>query len=302
MHFSAITVLSLTAIAAALPTTKRQAGAAVLATTTYDDISISGGTAGQAEAEALALFSGLDLENPENIAAEDQDFLNEVNQVANDAETEAFNPAIEAATGAEAEALEAGKTKNKVLKLMATVLKLEAQQAQGEDVAAKLAEEQTKLDNNIATDVENAGNPSTALAFDATIQGAGAGAAGANGAGANAADAEAEAGANAGAKGKGKGAKNNAGNAAEEDVNAANAEEDADDADTEAEVEAGANAGAKGKGKGAKNNAGNAAEEDANAANAEEDADDADAEVEAEAGANAGAKGKGKGAKAAKNN
>jgi hypothetical protein len=37
---------------------------------------------------------------------------------------------------------------------MATVIKLEAQQAQGEDVAAKLAEETKKLDNNIATDVK----------------------------------------------------------------------------------------------------------------------------------------------------
>ena len=52
---------------------------------------------------------------------------------------------------------------------MATVIKLEAQQAQGEDVAAKLAEETTKLDNNIATDVKNAGQASTAVPFDAAI-------------------------------------------------------------------------------------------------------------------------------------
>lgn len=62
-----------------------------------------------------------------------------------------------------------GKIKNKVLKLMATVIKLEAQQAQGQDVAAKLAEETTKLNNNIATDEANAGQPSTAVPFDATI-------------------------------------------------------------------------------------------------------------------------------------
>jgi hypothetical protein len=83
----------------------------------------------------------------------------------------AFNPAIEAATGAAADALAAGKTKNKVLKLMATKIQLEAKQAQGEDVAAKLAEELKKLNNNIATDVKNAGKASTALKFDAAVSG-----------------------------------------------------------------------------------------------------------------------------------
>jgi cell division protein FtsB len=52
---------------------------------------------------------------------------------------------------------------------MATVIKLEAQEAQGEDVAAKLQEETKKLDNNIATDKKNAGQASTAVPFDATI-------------------------------------------------------------------------------------------------------------------------------------
>ncbi|KAJ4352536.1 uncharacterized protein N0V89_007885 [Didymosphaeria variabile] len=172
MHFSAITVLSLSALSVALPT-KRQDGASVLGNAAYNDISISGGVAGNAEAEALAVFANLDTANPENISADDQDTLNQVNQVANDAETEAFNPAIEAATGDEAQALENGKIKNKVLKLEATILKLQAQQAQGEDVADKLAEEQTKLDNNIAQDVAAAGQASTALEFDAQITGAG---------------------------------------------------------------------------------------------------------------------------------
>ncbi|KAF1972082.1 hypothetical protein BU23DRAFT_590221 [Bimuria novae-zelandiae CBS 107.79] len=167
MHFSAITVLSLTALSVAAPITKRQS---ILGSTTYDAISISGGTAGNAQKEALAVFSSLDTANPENISAEDQDILNEVNQVANDAEKEAFNPAIAAATGEEADALQRGKIKNKVLKLQATVLKLQAQQAQGDaSVAAKLEEEQTKLQNNIDQDVAEAGAASTALPFDATI-------------------------------------------------------------------------------------------------------------------------------------
>lgn len=47
------------------------------------------------------------------------------------------------------------------------MLKLQAQQAQGEDVAAKMADEQKKLDNNIAADKARAGSASTALQFDA---------------------------------------------------------------------------------------------------------------------------------------
>ncbi|KAF3044917.1 hypothetical protein E8E11_005525 [Didymella keratinophila] len=179
MHFQLTTIAALAAFTSALPTLKVRQSGPVLASTTYDAISISGGQAGNAEAEALAVFSALDLNNPGNIDAADIDFLGQVNDVANDAETEAFNPAIEAATGAEADALAAGKIKNKVLKLMATKIELEAKQAQGEDVAAKLEEELTKLNNNIATDKKNAGNPSTALPFDANITGGGATAAGA---------------------------------------------------------------------------------------------------------------------------
>ncbi|CAI6342257.1 unnamed protein product [Periconia digitata] len=168
MRFAPVAILSLSALAAGMPMAKRQA-AGVLADTTFDAISISGGTAGNAEAEALAVFSKLGA--AANVAQSDIKFLNQVNQVANDAEKEAFNPAIEAATGAEADALAAGKTKNKVLKLTATKLQLEAKQAQGEDVADKLADELKKLNNNIATDKKNAGQPSTALPFDATISG-----------------------------------------------------------------------------------------------------------------------------------
>lgn len=48
-------------------------------------------------------------------------------------------------------------------------MKLQAQGAQGKDVADKLAEEQTKLDNNIKQDVAAAGQASTAVSFDGTI-------------------------------------------------------------------------------------------------------------------------------------
>ncbi|KAF4463134.1 small secreted [Fusarium albosuccineum] len=164
MKFSLFT-LGFAATALAVPLSKR----AVFSTQTYDDLSISGGTAGNAQQEALDKLSGLpdDLSTVEEA---DLDFLNSVNQIANDAETDAFNPAIEAATGEEADALQRGKIKNKVLKLTATILKLEAQQAQGEDVADKLEEENTKLQNNISQDEEAAGQASTFLSFDATTE------------------------------------------------------------------------------------------------------------------------------------
>ncbi|KAJ9131818.1 hypothetical protein NKR23_g11552 [Pleurostoma richardsiae] len=162
MKFSLIAV-SFAAAALAAPFHPR----AVFSTKTYDELSISGGVAGNAEAEALEVLSGLpdDLTTVEEA---DLDFLNGVNQIANDAETEAFNPAIEAADGEEADALQRGKIKNKVLKLEATILKLQAQAAQGKDVAAKLATEEKKLANNIAQDEEAAGLESTFLSFDAT--------------------------------------------------------------------------------------------------------------------------------------
>ena len=93
--------------------------------------------------------------------------------MAESAETDAggFNDAI-AAAGEDSDAgkaLQIGKIKNKVLKLTATIKKLEAQQAQGEDVADKLADEQKKLDNNIAQDEAEAGNASTNVEFDGAI-------------------------------------------------------------------------------------------------------------------------------------
>lgn len=111
MHFQSFTVLSLAAFAAAVPTSNKRAlkvrqSGPVLADTTYNDISISGGQTGNAEAEALAVFSALDLQNPANIDPADIKFLGEVNNVANDAEDQAFNPAVEAATGDEADQIQ----------------------------------------------------------------------------------------------------------------------------------------------------------------------------------------------------
>jgi len=111
MYFQSFAILSLAAFSVAAPTANKRAVVArqagpVLADTTYNDISISGGQAGNAQAEAMAAFSALDLQNPGNIDQADLTFLNEVNQVANDAEKEAFNPAVEAATGDEADQIQ----------------------------------------------------------------------------------------------------------------------------------------------------------------------------------------------------
>ncbi|KAI1383918.1 uncharacterized protein F4822DRAFT_55390 [Hypoxylon trugodes] len=155
---------SIALIAAAAATV--QAG--VFTQKNYDDISISGGVAGNAQEEALAVFSALDTNNLAAADDADIDFLKSVNSICNDAEKEAFNPAIDAADGEEADALQRGKIKNKVLKLQATILALMIQQAQGDDVADKMATEQKKLDNNIQQDEDEAGNASTFLSFDAT--------------------------------------------------------------------------------------------------------------------------------------
>lgn len=110
MHFQSLTVLSLAAFALALPTALEVRQAGVLKATTFNDISIAGGVAGNAEEEAAAAFSALNLNDLASVSKADLDFLNEVNQVANDAEKEAFNPAVEGATGEAADAAQVCST------------------------------------------------------------------------------------------------------------------------------------------------------------------------------------------------
>ena len=50
------------------------------------------------------------------------------------------------------------------------MLKLQAQQAQGQDVASKITAETKKLQNNIQQDKAAAGKASTSLSFDATTK------------------------------------------------------------------------------------------------------------------------------------
>ncbi|KAG8897869.1 hypothetical protein FRC00_003716 [Tulasnella sp. 408] len=143
---------------------------AFVPTTDYQSFQISDGVAGNAEAEANAVFvdpfDGQDLATVDDATV---DALSVMRELAEDAETELFNPQIEAASGADAAALKVGKIKNKVLKLtgFSQVLKIKIAkgQAAGDDTSddeSKLAEEQGKLTKNIATDVKSAGQASKA--------------------------------------------------------------------------------------------------------------------------------------------
>ena len=176
MRFSITTVAAVFAATAfAAPSSfkdiiqKRQQGS--FTQQSYDDISISGGVAGNAEAEALQVFSALDMNNLAAATEADIDFLKSVNSICNDAETDAFNPAIEAADGEEADALQRGKIKNKVLKLKLFTLAMQIEQAKGgKDNSAKIAEETKKLNNNIALDKAAAGQKSSSVNFQGTSQ------------------------------------------------------------------------------------------------------------------------------------
>ncbi|KLO10409.1 hypothetical protein SCHPADRAFT_906917 [Schizopora paradoxa] len=133
----------------------------------YNDFQISDGVGGNAQAEANAVFSdnftGVDLST---VSADDLDAINTMAKAAVDAE-DTFDSAIDAASGAAADALNVGKIKNKVLKLSGEVLVLQIKQAQGDSSAASdLATEQTKLTKDVAADVANAGKPSQSIQFD----------------------------------------------------------------------------------------------------------------------------------------
>lgn len=98
-----LTLASAAAVAGAAPLmlTKR----AIFVPTSYNDISISGGAAGGAAQAAMAKLGGLPNDLSE-VSQEDIDFLDNVNTICNDAEKGAFNTAIEAANGDEADALQ----------------------------------------------------------------------------------------------------------------------------------------------------------------------------------------------------
>ncbi|OCB86514.1 hypothetical protein A7U60_g6409 [Sanghuangporus baumii] len=138
----------------------------------YAQFQISDGVAGDAEAEANAVFvdpfANVDLST---VSDDTRDAIEAMREAAESAETDLFNPAIDAASGDEADALQVGKIKNKVLKLTGEVqvinIKIAQAQAAGEDTSdleSKLQDEQTKLNTNIATDEASAGQASKGVA------------------------------------------------------------------------------------------------------------------------------------------
>lgn len=128
------------------------------------------------------------MNNLAGVSAADLKIIKGTHDAAEDAEVQAFNPAIAAASGDAATALQVtfpfpyfqlitshdhntksckqnGKIKNKVLKLTAEVLGIQVEAAQGGD-DSDLAAEQAKLANNIKLDTAAAGQASTAVSFD----------------------------------------------------------------------------------------------------------------------------------------
>ncbi|KAL1599854.1 hypothetical protein SLS60_007659 [Paraconiothyrium brasiliense] len=165
MRFSASVILSglLATGAIAAPAGLKKRG--VLTAQSYADFQVSDGVAGNALAEVQAKFP-IDTSDLANVDAADAKIISDARQTAESAETDAFNPAIAAASGDAATALQNGKIKNKVLKLQLEVLDLQISQAQGgSDNTAKIAAEQKKLDTNIATDKKNAGQASQSVQF-----------------------------------------------------------------------------------------------------------------------------------------
>ncbi|RPA82042.1 hypothetical protein BJ508DRAFT_305946 [Ascobolus immersus RN42] len=167
-------LLALLPLTLAAPIEKR-----ALTLRTYDSMSISGGRAGNAQSEALAKFTaGLGFTGLPNtqqalaVSANDLKILKVERENAEKAETEAFNPAIDRASGAAKDALQCGKIKNKVLKLtgLAIVRRIDLAQrtAKGQDVTelrAQLDDTEKKLANNIKTDQASAGKSCTAVRF-----------------------------------------------------------------------------------------------------------------------------------------
>ncbi|OIW35051.1 hypothetical protein CONLIGDRAFT_39607 [Coniochaeta ligniaria NRRL 30616] len=159
-----------TAAAAAAATGTAGTAASVLTVQDYADFQVSDGVAGNALAEVNAKFP-IDATNLAAVSADDLAIINAARVTAEAAETDTggFNDAIDAAGGtssAAGEPLQVGKIKNKVLKLQLEVLALQIQQAQnGKDNSAKIAAEQTKLNNNIKLDAAAAGQASQSVDF-----------------------------------------------------------------------------------------------------------------------------------------
>ncbi len=100
---------SLTATSSAnASTVSAAADGSVLTASDYNTFQISSGTAGNAQAKANALFANIDMNNLAGVSASDLDIIKGIHTAAEDAEVSAFNPAIAAASGTAATALQVG--------------------------------------------------------------------------------------------------------------------------------------------------------------------------------------------------
>ncbi|KAH9215221.1 hypothetical protein DL95DRAFT_140905 [Leptodontidium sp. 2 PMI_412] len=173
MHFSTVTLLfALVATTLSAPTHHAKRAHSVkraLTSKPYNDFSVSSGVAGSALAEVNANFPvGSDLSA---VSASDLAIISAAAQVSEQAEvaTGGFNDAIAAAGGqgtTEGKALQVGKIKNKVLKLQTDVLRLQIQAAQGKTgLDAQIAQQQKKLNTNVALDVAAKGQTAKAIDF-----------------------------------------------------------------------------------------------------------------------------------------
>lgn len=112
----------------------------------------------------------VNMNNPAAVSKSDLAILVAARQTAENAEA-SFNTAVAAASGANANALQVGKIKNKVLKLRTFEMLVQIQQAQGaNNKAAQLADIQTKLAANVKLDQASRGKKSQSVSFAADVQ------------------------------------------------------------------------------------------------------------------------------------
>ncbi|KAK5062547.1 hypothetical protein LTR84_004620 [Exophiala bonariae] len=159
---SSLVLSLLLALSSAAPVTSPAKRA--LTAQSYSQFQVSDGVAGNALAEVNANFP-IDLTNLASVSAADLKVLKTAAQVAEQAEvgTGGFNDELEALGNGDTTALQNGKIKNKVLKLQLQVLALQVQAAQGDADQAKLDEETTKLNKNVALDVAAKGQASVGV-------------------------------------------------------------------------------------------------------------------------------------------
>ncbi|KAJ6449778.1 hypothetical protein C8R45DRAFT_917140 [Mycena sanguinolenta] len=171
MRFICLALLVPALAAFAAPVPSKRAAAFSFALQNYADFQISDGVGGNAEAEANAVFVTPFPADLTTVDATSLDNLGTMREAAESAETDEFDPQIDAASGAAAAALQVGKIKNKVLKLTGEVQQIKIKIAQAtaagsdtSDLESSLTEEQTKLTTNIALDVKNKGAASQGVA------------------------------------------------------------------------------------------------------------------------------------------